>query len=139
MNDTKRYYLAEVEQCDIDGAIGYRCRASAYPGLLFEGGQLFIDPATDAPKHKFALVLVDTTNHDILLADPKMHPLPVVPLGLEVAAIAKEDRDKMVVAFQKLGIDTSVVQSVNSYRKIIRALGQVNDPNFSENMFSVLK
>jgi len=134
----KRYYLAEIEEFEVvPGATGYRCRASAYPDLLFEGGEIASDPITGLPLHKFALVLVKSRDHARIINDPKMHPLPDVSLDMKVSSIHTATKNGMVNKLKALGVDTSFIQTTDGYREVIRGIGRINNPAFDENSFDV--
>lgn len=134
----KRYYLAEIEQFEFEpGMIGYRCRASAYPDLIFEGGEIEADPVTGIPKHKFTLVLVKSRDHARVLSDPKMHALPDVALDVKVSSIHTPTKTAMINKLKSLGVDTSWINTTDGYREVIRGIGRINNPNFDENAFDV--
>ena len=134
----KRYYLAEIEQYEFEpGAMAYRCRASAYNDLIFEGGEILTDPSTGIPVNKFALVLVKTRDHARIINDPLMHPLPQVDLDVKVSSIHTATKNAMVAKLKKLGVDTAYIQTTDGYREVIRGLGRTNNPDFDENKFDV--
>lgn len=134
----KRYYLAEIEQFEFEpGMTGYRCRASAYTDLLFEGGEILTDPATGIPVHKFALVLVKSRDHARIIADPKMIPLPDVALDVKVSSIHTPTKNAMIAKLKALGVDTSWIATTDGYREVIRGIGKINNPAFDENNFDV--
>lgn len=134
----KRYYLAEIEQFEFEpGMMAYRCRASAYPDLIFEGGEILTDPNTGIPVNKFALVLVKTRDHARIINDPLMHPLPQVDLDVKVSSIHTATKNTMVAKLQNLGVDTAYIQTTDGYREVIRGLGRINNPDFDENKFDV--
>lgn len=134
----KRYYLAEIELV-ADDVMGdyYRCRASAYPDLMFEGGEILTDPETGVPTNTFALVLVKSRDHVRLINDPKMHPLPDVALDIKVSSIHTPTKNNMISNLQALGINTNFINNTDGYREVIRMLGRINNPNFDENNFDI--
>ncbi|NMC75390.1 MAG: hypothetical protein GYA56_13685 [Geobacteraceae bacterium] len=132
----KRYYLAEIERIEEDGETGYRCRASAYPGLLFEGGEILTD-GNGVPVHRFTLVLVKEADHARLIGDPLMHPLPQVDLDVTISGIPAAAKNEMVSMLKSLGVDTSCIADTDGYREVIRELGRRNYPGFDENRFDV--
>lgn len=134
----KRYYLAEIEQFEFEsGSMAYRCRASAYPDLIFEGGEIYTDPVTGIPTNKFALVLVKSRDHAKLVNDPKMAAMPDVSLDMKVSSIHTPTKNKMINDLKRLGIDTSFIQTTDGYREVIRGIGKINNPDFDENKFDV--
>ncbi|HBA72214.1 MAG TPA: hypothetical protein DCZ63_08520 [Geobacter sp.] len=134
----KRYYLAEIEEYEWEpGAIGYRCRASAYPGLLFDGGEILTDPVTGKPTNRFALVLVKAKDHALLINDPKMNPLPMVDLDVKMSSVHTPTKNALIATLKRLGLATEFISNTDGYREVIRALGRVNNPDFDENKFDV--
>jgi len=134
----KRYYLAEIELVEtVPGMPEYRSRASAYPDLIFEGGEILTDPLTGKPVHKFTLVLVKSRDHARIINDPKMHALPDVALDVKVSSIHTATKNNMVDTLKKLGVDTGFIQTTDGYREVILGIGRLNNPNFDENRFDV--
>ena len=134
----KRYYLAEIESFEIvPGMTGYRCRASAYPDMTFEGGEIITDPITGIPTNKFALVLVKSRDHARIINDPLMHPLPDVALDVKVSSIHTPTKTAMIAMLKSLGVDTSWIGTTDGYREVIRGIGKINNPQFDENRFDV--
>jgi hypothetical protein len=134
----KRYYLAEIEQYEFEpGTMAYRCRASAYNDLIFEGGEILTDPVTGQPINTFALVLVKTRDHGRLVNDPLMHQLPQVDLDMKVSSIHTATKNNMVAKLKQLKIDTSFIQTTDGYREVIRGIGRINNPLFVVNNFEV--
>lgn len=133
----KRYYLAEIEEFEFEpGAMAYRCRASAYPGLIFEGGEI-LTGADGKPLYKFSLVLVKSRDHARIINDPLMHPLPDMPLDAKVSSIHTPTKNAMLSKLAALGVDTSWIGTADGYREVIRGIGRINNPNFDENSFDV--
>ncbi|KAF0218802.1 MAG: hypothetical protein FD174_2585 [Geobacteraceae bacterium] len=134
----KRYYMAEIEQFEVEpGATGYRCRASAYPWLMFEGGEIETDPLTGIPKHRFSLVIVKAVDHAKLIDDVKMHPLPMVDLDMKVSDIHTATKNDMIQQLELLGVNTAFIANSDGYRDVIRGIGRVNNPVFDENKFDI--
>lgn len=134
----KRYYLAAIEQFDMgEGELAHRCRASAYPDLTFEGGEIVSDPVTGLPINQFALVLIKAKDHARILNDPLMHPLPQVDLDVKVSSIHTATKNKMITTLKSLGVDTAFIQTTDGYREVIRGIGRINNPDFDENKFDV--
>lgn len=134
----KRYYLAEIEQYEFEpGSMAYRCRASAYPDLKFEGGEILTDGTTGLPINSFTLVLISATDHQRIIDDPKMYALPQVDLDIKVSSINTTTKTLMINKLKSLGVDTSFINTTDGYRDVINGIGLLNNFQFDVNNFDV--
>lgn len=89
------------------------------------------------PTFMWALVIVGTGNHTVLRDDPHVDAMPDVPLDAKVSSISAESRTALADAMIERGIVIPQFGLNAGYREIVRAIGQVLQPDFDENRFDV--
>jgi len=129
----RRYYVCKIIG-DGTETNPYRPKVADYPvsWVVVLGSN-----PDGSPKKAWALVLVNTVNHDPLLADNQIFGMPDATLDSTWGALNTPTRNQVTSALQAEGIDTSWIKNATLIREIIRYIGREQEPDFSENNFDV--
>ncbi len=85
------------------------------------------------PLMAWCLAIVGTRNHQRVRAVRNIDPLPDFPLDGRVSAIDLVSRNAMSAALTRRGLNASaIVDGRDGFREVVRAIGRVNNPQFSE-------
>lgn len=129
----KRYYVCKIIGDGSDSE-PYRPKVADYPVAWV--GMVGSNP-NGTPRFGWALVLVDTVNHDQLLNDNQIKAIPDATLDSTFGSLNTPTRNAVRNFLNAEGIDTQWIQNGTLIRKIIRYLGQQHAAAFSENNFDV--
>ena len=129
----KRFYL-----CDIigDGDEFNPYRAAIADSKVAHVAVIPSDPDTGAPLFSWALVRVAAKNHSALAT--VCDPLPDFPMDGKVSGINTATKATMKARVRdRTGASAAWIDGTDGYREVIRTLGQILEPGFSENNFDV--
>lgn len=134
----KRWIISKIEYVpDVDLGGFYRMALQKYPDLNYEFGEIPVDPTTGIPTKSHGFALVSSRNVARFRNDADVDMLPDFPLDAKVSAMANPKRTEMKATLTKYGIPTSVVDTADGYRDVIRAVGRTIKPDFVEDSFDV--
>lgn len=89
------------------------------------------------PAKPWALVILSANDLAPLRGDSRIYLLPDLSLDVKVSAMDGSVRAAMVAEFSRRDIPSAIVSGADGYRELIRALGHIQDPAFSEDAFDV--
>lgn len=89
------------------------------------------------PDRTWSLVLVNTTDHTALIADPDIRAIPMAALDNTLSTLTTQQRQFLRDVVQELGLDTSQVTAQTTLRQVLRQIGRALVGSFDENRFDV--
>jgi len=128
----KRYYISPI--------VGDGSETNPYRAKVSDHGKPWVGSiptdATGKPTKDWALVLVDTVNHNTIVKDRTIDNLPDVSLDVKMSAIGSAEKGKMASALAGRGI-SDATNSSDSYRTLLNGIGRQLDPDFTVDNFDV--
>lgn len=88
-------------------------------------------------KRPWSVVLVNTVNHDPLIADPEIRAVPQVALDNTLGSLTQAQRNFLRNLYDELGLDRTWVNNQTTLREVLRYAGRELEVSFSENNFDV--
>lgn len=136
----KRYYVAPMVEMIIMGASNW----VAKPIKTLAGkAKTVINTVTPTVPNadgtgfagQWALCLIETPAHGSLLADADLTVFPDLTLDAKVSSMAATERNTLQNRLAARGIDISTIHPDDGYRMVLRKVGRMHQPSFSENDF----
>lgn len=131
---SKKYYISPIVG-DGSEMNPYRAKISDY-GKSWTG-TIPSDPVTGIPLFDWALCIVSSVDHGLIVADRTIDRLPEVSLDIKVSAIGPAAKSRLDTAISARGIDSQVASPSNSYRDVINGIGRHLSPGFDVDSFDV--
>jgi hypothetical protein len=126
----KRYYVSPMAWIDHHG---WAPKVATFEGVDAWSAQMPPDPSATGA---MAFVVVEAKDHTKILADTAIKPLPEFSFDSRLAMLSSDGSKQLNEAVTAIGLNPVAVRvQSNDYRDVIRKIGQVNTPSFSENNF----
>lgn len=138
----KRYYLSRVVTEPDPDRPQSTVRKAKIETIPHEPGEARVYAMH--PTKPWCLALVDRINHLALQSDPDIRPMPDTAQAIMLSALSNAERRKITDALEQFGIPYSTsstptgglqFDTSNSFKHLLRQLGQLLDPAFHEANF----
>lgn len=117
---SKRYYLADIIGDGTDEGGDFRAATSDYP--VGTTGEMPANPTTGKPLNTWMLIEVFVGDVAVLAGDPRIDPLPDVPLSAPLAQIDPAQLSSMRVVLTRRGIGAGIVDTALAFGDVLAGI-----------------